>query len=340
MSNDDSFSNILSAQVEDKQEGEGDLPPAESKILPQEKDIEDLNLKDTSFKKEDLIPSSKKEKPKKDRRETHDPDLAKKNEEYLEATIQEIFVKGGLQPSTEMIYNPKLIQPKNPELIDEYADDDDPGFDTYVVNEENFVVSCQELARLNDFPNRAIKPDSGADMAFREKFRKKQQQVLDEQRKGALKRKKAGSQEKKLKNNDSAQLLRDLTKKNKEGEQEKSGEQSKTETEKEEEEDASSASVLPKWVKFPNSEDKFYPAEFDSVIYDCYNLRVVFDREKTGFEETKDFPIVINSIVAGRYQVVEYLGSAAFSKAIQCFDIHSEQMVCMKIIENNKDYFD
>jgi serine/threonine protein kinase len=34
------------------------------------------------------------------------------------------------------------------------------------------------------------------------------------------------------------------------------------------------------------------------------------------------------------------LGSAAFSKAIQCYDIHTEQMVCMKIIENNKDYFD
>lgn len=38
--------------------------------------------------------------------------------------------------------------------------------------------------------------------------------------------------------------------------------------------------------------------------------------------------------------MVEYLGSAAFSKAIQCYDIHTEQMVCMKIIENNKDYFD
>ena len=49
------------------------------------------------------------------------------------------------------------------------------------------------------------------------------------------------------------------------------------------------------------SNDEFYPAEFDNVIHDCYNLRVVFDREKTGFEETKDFPIVINSIVAGRY---------------------------------------
>jgi len=108
----------------------------------------------------------------------------------------------------------------------------------------------------------------------------------------------------------------------------------------EEEEDGRKVSVLPKWIRFMPSNDEFYPAEFDNVIYDCYNLRMVFDREKTGFEESKDFPIVINSIVAGRYQVVEYLGSAAFSKAIQCYDIHTEQMVCMKIIENNKDYFD
>ena len=118
---------------------------------------------------------------------------------------------------------------------------------------------------------------------------------------------------------------------------------SKDEESKEKElddDDGRKVSVLPRWIKFMPSNDEFYPAEFDNVIYDCYNLRVVFDREKTGFEETKDFPIIINSIVAGRYQVVEYLGSAAFSKAIQCYDIHTEQMVCMKIIENNKDYFD
>ena len=44
---------------------------------------------------------------------------------------------------------------------------------------------------------------------------------------------------------------------------------------------------------------------------------MVFDREKTGFEETKEFQIAVNTIVAGRYQIQEYLGSAAFSKAIQ-----------------------
>ena len=94
---------------------------------------------------------------------------------------------------------------------------------------------------------------------------------------------------------------------------------SKDEESKEKElddDDGRKVSVLPRWIKFMPSNDEFYPAEFDNVIYDCYNLRVVFDREKTGFEETKDFPIIINSIVAGRYQVVEYLGSAAFSKAI------------------------
>ena len=30
----------------------------------------------------------------------------------------------------------------NPEFMDEYVDEDDPGFDTYVVNEENFVARC------------------------------------------------------------------------------------------------------------------------------------------------------------------------------------------------------
>ena len=30
-----------------------------------------------------------------------------------------------------------------------------------------------------------------------------------------------------------------------------------------------SVSVLPKWVKFPRSDDDFYPAEFDKTIYDC-----------------------------------------------------------------------
>ncbi|OMJ95010.1 hypothetical protein SteCoe_1708 [Stentor coeruleus] len=105
-------------------------------------------------------------------------------------------------------------------------------------------------------------------------------------------------------------------------------------------EDKKNERLLPDTVKFPNANDDYYPVEFENVIYDCYNLKVLYDREKTGFEETKDFQIVINSIIAGRYQVIEYLGSAAFSKAIQCLDLITKEMVCLKIIENNKDYMD
>ena len=76
------------------------------------------------------------------------------------------------------------------------------------------------------------------------------------------------------------------------------------------------------------------------MIFDCFDLKIIYDRERTGFEETKEFPIVINSIIAGRYQILEYLGSAAFSKAIQCLDLTTGSFVCMKIIENNKDYYD
>jgi hypothetical protein len=48
----------------------------------------------------------------------------------------------------------------NKEGLDEYNDDDDEGFKFYVVSEENFVASCKELAEVNNFPARAIKPDT------------------------------------------------------------------------------------------------------------------------------------------------------------------------------------
>ncbi|GMP23415.1 hypothetical protein CsSME_00001025 [Camellia sinensis var. sinensis] len=61
---------------------------------------------------------------------------------------------------------------------------------------------------------------------------------------------------------------------------------------------------------------------------------------RTGFEENKDLPIVLNSIIAGRYYVTEYLGSAAFSRVVQAQDLHTEVAVCLKIIKNDKDFFD
>ena len=34
------------------------------------------------------------------------------------------------------------------------------------------------------------------------------------------------------------------------------------------------------------------------------------------------------------------MGSAAFSTAIQCYDFVSNETVCLKVIKNNKDFFD
>ncbi len=39
-------------------------------------------------------------------------------------------------------------------------------------------------------------------------------------------------------------------------------------------------------------------------------------------------------------QVMDFLGSAAFSKAVQALDVKTGRLVCLKIIKNNKDYFD
>ncbi|CAN6465671.1 unnamed protein product [Victoria cruziana] len=74
--------------------------------------------------------------------------------------------------------------------------------------------------------------------------------------------------------------------------------------------------------------------------YETFNLKIVHRKNRTGFEEDKNFHVVLNSVIAGRYHVTEYLGSAAFSKAIQAHDLHTGMDVCVKIVKNNKDFFD
>uniref|UniRef100_A0A0D9V7G0 Protein kinase domain-containing protein n=1 Tax=Leersia perrieri TaxID=77586 RepID=A0A0D9V7G0_9ORYZ len=69
-------------------------------------------------------------------------------------------------------------------------------------------------------------------------------------------------------------------------------------------------------------------------------LLISIENMRTGFEVSKDFPIVINSVIAGRYYVTEYLGSAAFSKVVQAHDLQTGTDVCLKIIKNDKDFFD
>lgn len=74
--------------------------------------------------------------------------------------------------------------------------------------------------------------------------------------------------------------------------------------------------------------------------YEIFHLRVIHRKNRTGFEESKDLPIIINQVIAGRYYVTEYLGSAAFSKVVQAHDLHTGMDVCLKIIKNDKDFFD
>ncbi len=38
-------------------------------------------------------------------------------------------------------------------------------------------------------------------------------------------------------------------------------------------------------------------------------------------------------VVACRYQVMDFLGSAAFSRAVQALDVNAGQLVCLKIIK-------
>ncbi|XP_041009530.1 LOW QUALITY PROTEIN: dual specificity tyrosine-phosphorylation-regulated kinase 2-like [Juglans microcarpa x Juglans regia] len=74
--------------------------------------------------------------------------------------------------------------------------------------------------------------------------------------------------------------------------------------------------------------------------YEVFDLRIIHRKNRTGFEENKDLPIVLNTVIAGRYYITEYLGSAAFSKVVQAHDLHTGMDVCLKIIKNDKDFFD
>lgn len=74
--------------------------------------------------------------------------------------------------------------------------------------------------------------------------------------------------------------------------------------------------------------------------YESYTIRIISERKKTGLEACKVFPITEGTVVAGRYQIVRYLGTAAFSRAVAALDLQTSQHVCLKIIENSKEFVD
>ncbi|XVF84032.1 hypothetical protein PTKIN_Ptkin16aG0542100 [Pterospermum kingtungense] len=78
----------------------------------------------------------------------------------------------------------------------------------------------------------------------------------------------------------------------------------------------------------------------DEDEYEVFNLRIIHRKNRTGFEENKDLPMVLNTVIAGRYSVKEHLGSASSSKVVQAYDLLMGVDVCLKIIKNDKDFFD
>ena len=74
--------------------------------------------------------------------------------------------------------------------------------------------------------------------------------------------------------------------------------------------------------------------------FEAFSLRVVYEAGRTGFEDVKDLALPLGSVLAGRFLVHDYVGSAAFSSALACLDTATGQDVCLKVIKNNKDFVD
>lgn len=193
--------------------------------------------------------------------------------------------------------------------IEEYQDDEDPGYDLYECDIEYFADTCQKLSEDNDFPHRGV---------YKSKYRNYKPAKIP------------FVKPKKKVDNAKIKLITFTQ-----------GEGYKLNSNPNQDE-IWKHSKLTKELSFPKSksDDDYYPIYYNGQFIDSYSLKVVVDRERTGFEESKDFKIVINNLIAGRYQILGYLGNAAFSKAVKCLDTKNNNLVCLKIIENNKNYFD
>ena len=184
---------------------------------------------------------------------------------------------------------------------DEYVDDEDPGFDLFECEMQYFKDTCKKLSEQYGFPRRAIrkklpgdkdKPDNAVTKTNTNDDKKEVKENKDE----TLKSVKILDPEMAVSPDNKGEKIYEV--------------QNQVVPNKRK-------NLLPTDAKYMPSGDKYYPMLFNNTIYDSFYLNVIMDRERTGFEESKDFKIIINSLIAARYQVLEYLGSAVFSKAIK-----------------------
>eukprot|EP01043_Picozoa_sp_COSAG02_P012746 COSAG02_NODE_498_length_21087_cov_33.272394_14_plen_566_part_00 len=78
----------------------------------------------------------------------------------------------------------------------------------------------------------------------------------------------------------------------------------------------------------------------DSGAVESMDLRIIYRPQHTGFEPHQEFPIVPGDLVAGRYTVLDTLGTASFCTAVHALQTDTGTNVCLKIIKNSKDNFD
>ena len=185
--------------------------------------------------------------------------------------------------------------------IEEYQDDEDPGYDLYECDIEYFPDTCQKLSEDNDFPHRGV---------YKSKYRNYKPVKIP------------FAKPKKRIENAKIKLISYTQ-----------GEGYKLNNNPNQEE-IWKHSKLSRELNFPKSEsdDDYYPIYYNGQFIDSYSLKVVVDRERTGFEESKDFKIVINNLIAGRYQILGYLGNAAFSKAVKCLDTNDQSLDEIKVL--------
>jgi len=72
-------------------------------------------------------------------------------------------------------------------------------------------------------------------------------------------------------------------------------------------------------------------------------MQVHYDPLTSGLESETHFRVEEKQVIAGRYVVIQYLGSGTFCHTVQCEDLQGSgrhRFVCVKISKNTKDIFD
>ena len=67
-------------------------------------------------------------------------------------------------------------------------------------------------------------------------------------------------------------------------------------------------------------------------------LKLVYDREKTGYETEKELNLKAGEVLMGRYEVMAVLGKGVFAKVVKVKDLLSEgeELSCFKVVSNYK----